>query len=150
MLTLLGGIVATTWQAHRADEQRRRADRRFEDVRRLADSLMGEIHDSVQTLAGSTPTRKLIVSRAIEYLDNLSKDADSAALRLDLATAYSKIGDVQGNPYSANLGDTAGAERATARPKACCVRWPARGRRPRWRPVSPWAKSIVRSAIWPS
>ena len=109
LLTLIGGIVATTWQARRAEEQRRRADRRFEDVRRLADSLMGEIHDSVQTLAGSTPTRKLIVTRALEYLDSLSKEADTPALRRDLAAAYEKIGDVQGNPYYANLGDTDGA-----------------------------------------
>ena len=58
---------------------------------------------------GSTPTRKLIVSRALEYLDNLSKEADKPELRRDLAAAYQKIGDVQGNPYSANLGDTDGA-----------------------------------------
>ena len=109
LAALVGGIVTTSWQAHRAEEQRRRADRRFEDVRRLSDSLMGEIHNSVQTLAGSTPTRKLIVTRALEYLDRLSKDADTPGLRLDLAVAYQKIGDVQGNPYSANLGDTEGA-----------------------------------------
>ena len=116
LLALIGGIAATGWQAHRADVQRRLADaqrlkaeRRFEDVRHLADSLMGEIHDSVQDLAGATPTRKLIVSRALEYLDNLSQDADTPALRLDLAAAYRKIGDVQGNPYGSNLGDTDGA-----------------------------------------
>ncbi len=109
LLALIGGIAATGWQAHRANVQRRMAERRFEDVRHLADSLMGEIHDSVQDLAGATPTRKLIVSRALEYLDNLSRDADTPALRLDLAAAYRKIGDVQGNPYSSNLGDSAGA-----------------------------------------
>ncbi len=109
LLALIGGMVATGWQAHRADVQRRKAEQRFEDVRHLADSLMGEIHDSVQDLAGATPTRKLIVSRALEYLDSLGRDADTPALRLDLATAYRKIGDVQGNPYSSNLGDTDGA-----------------------------------------
>ena len=116
LLTLVGGVVATSWQARRADEQRlqadeqrRKADRRFDDVRALAHSLMFEIHDSVETLAGSTPTRRLIVARALEYLDRLSQDADNSALRLDLADAYEKIGDVQGNPYYANLGDTNGA-----------------------------------------
>ncbi len=109
LLALVGGIAATGWQAHEANVQRRMAERRFEDVRHLADSLMGEIHDSVQDLAGATPTRKLIVSRALEYLDTLSRDADTPALRLDLAAAYRKIGDVQGNPYGSNLGDTDGA-----------------------------------------
>jgi len=102
-LTLVGGIVATAWEA-------RRANRRFNQVRRLANSLMFEIHDSVKDLQGSTPTRRLIVSRALEYLDSLADDAgNNASLQRELATAYEKVGDIQGNPYYANLGDTNGA-----------------------------------------
>jgi tetratricopeptide (TPR) repeat protein len=71
---------------------------------------MFEIHDSVKDLAGSTPTRRLIISRALEYLDSLAHDAGgNIALQRELATAYEKIGDIQGNPYSANIGDTDGA-----------------------------------------
>ena len=110
LLTLICGIAATVWQARRTEQQRARAERRFTEVRRLSNSLMFEIHDSVQNLQGSTPTRKLIVSRALEYLDPLAQESgDDASLQLELATAYEKIGDIQGNPYSANLGDTAGA-----------------------------------------
>jgi serine/threonine protein kinase len=102
VLTLSGGIVATAWQA-------RRAERRFNDVRRLANSLMFEIHDSVAQLQGATPTRRLIVSRALEYLDSLGQEANDPSLQRELATAYEKIGDIQGNPYSENIGDTDGA-----------------------------------------
>jgi non-specific serine/threonine protein kinase/serine/threonine-protein kinase len=109
-LTLLAGIGATAWEARRAERQRVRAEGRFNDVRRLANSLMFEIHDSVQDLQGATPTRRLIVSRALEYLDSLRHEAtDDGSLQKELATAYEKIGDIQGNPYSANLGDTDGA-----------------------------------------
>jgi serine/threonine protein kinase len=109
-LLLIGATIVATWEAHRANEQRILAERRFEQVRRLADSLMFEIHDSVKDLAGSTPTRRLIVSRALEYLDSLAHDAGgNIALQRELATAYEKIGDIQGNPYSANIGDTDGA-----------------------------------------
>jgi len=109
-LFLIGATIVATWQAHRANQQRILAERRFEQVRRLADSLMFEIHDSVKDLAGSTPTRRLIVSRALEYLDSLAHDASgNIALQRELATAYEKIGDIQGNPYSANIGDTDGA-----------------------------------------
>ena len=102
--------VIAIWEAHLANDQRILAERRFEQVRRLADSLMFEIHDSVKDLAGSTPTRRLIVSRALEYLDSLAHDAGgNVALQRELATAYEKIGDIQGNPYSANIGDTDGA-----------------------------------------
>ena len=38
-LTLVGGIIASSWQARIAREQRERAERRFNDVRKLAKSL---------------------------------------------------------------------------------------------------------------
>ncbi|HEY3662037.1 MAG TPA: serine/threonine-protein kinase [Chthoniobacterales bacterium] len=109
-LLLIGATIVATWEAHRANQERVLAERHFQEVRRLANSLMFEIHDSVKDLAGSTPTRRLIVSRALEYLDGLSHDAGgNSALQRELATAYEKIGDIQGNPYSANIGDTNGA-----------------------------------------
>jgi eukaryotic-like serine/threonine-protein kinase len=110
VLTLIVGIGATLWQARRAEDQRARAEKRFGEVRQLANSLMFEIHDSVQNLEGSTATRELIVGKALNYLDSLARDSgDDAELQIDLATAYEKIGTIQGNPYSANLGDTEGA-----------------------------------------
>jgi eukaryotic-like serine/threonine-protein kinase len=103
LLSLIAGIFATTFQA-------RRANHRFNEVRRLANSLMFEIHDSVKDLQGSTPTRRLIVSRALEYLDSLAREAGgNTSLQRELATAYEKVGDIQGNPFYANLGDTDGA-----------------------------------------
>lgn len=114
LLSLIGGIFATTFEA-------RRANRRFNEVRRLANSLMFEIHDSVKDLQGSTPTRRLIVSRALEYLDSLAREAgNNIALQRELATAYEKVGDIQGNPFSANLGDTEGA--LTSYRKALAIR----------------------------
>jgi serine/threonine protein kinase len=102
-LTLLGGILTTLHEA-------RRAERRFNEVRHLANSLMFEIHDSVRDLQGSTPTRRLIVERALQYLDSLSSEGGAEpGLQRELATAYEKVGDIQGNPYTANLGDTDGA-----------------------------------------
>ncbi|MDQ6622616.1 MAG: protein kinase [Verrucomicrobiota bacterium] len=110
LASLLGGILTTSWEASRAEKARALAQGRFEDVRRLAHSLMFEIHDSVADLPGSTPTRKLIVSRALEYLNNLARDAgDDPSLARELASAYVKVGNVQGNPNNSNLGDTTGA-----------------------------------------
>src|SRR6185369_8398694 len=97
-LAILGGVVATLWQARIATAQRARAEQRFNDVRRLASSLLFEIHDSVQNLAGSTPTRQLLVTRGLEYLDSLARESgDDPSLQRELATAYEKVGDIQGN-----------------------------------------------------
>ena len=90
--------------------QKRIAERRFDEVRSLARSVVFELHDAIAPLPGSTAARELLVRRALGYLDNLAAEAeDNEELRSELAGAYMKIGDVQGLPYRANLGDTAGA-----------------------------------------
>ncbi|MBZ5571559.1 MAG: serine/threonine protein kinase [Acidobacteriia bacterium] len=110
VLALLTGMVLTLREARIAQVQRQRAERRFNDVRRLANSLMFEVHDSIKDLPGSTPARKLLVSRALEYLDGLTQEAKGdESLQRELADAYERIGDVQGQPRQANLGDAAGA-----------------------------------------
>jgi len=118
---LASAIALIVREVHIARVERARAERRFQDVRKLANSLMFEIHDSIKDLAGATPARKLLVSRALEYLDSLSQDASGdEALQKELATAYDKVGDVQGNPHNANLGDTPGA--LTSYRKALAIR----------------------------
>jgi non-specific serine/threonine protein kinase/serine/threonine-protein kinase len=109
-LAILGGVIATVHQARIAQANAMRAERRFNDVKKLAHSLMFDIHDSVASLPGATPTLQLLVEDSMEYLDNLAKDASGdISLQRDLATAYEKLGNAQGNPYESNLGDAAGA-----------------------------------------
>ena len=110
LLAIIAGIVATLWQARVAQAERARAEKRFNDVRSLANSFLFEFSPIIENLPGSTPARELLVRRALEYLDNLSQEAGAdAELRRELAKAYEKVGDVQGNPYNPNLGDIKGA-----------------------------------------
>jgi tetratricopeptide (TPR) repeat protein len=110
LAALGGGAWATLSEARRARAAEARAERRFNDVRRLANSYLFEFHDAIRDLPGSTAARALLVKRALEYLDGLSKEAGGdRALRRELADAYQKVGDVQGNPFNANLGDMRGA-----------------------------------------
>jgi tetratricopeptide (TPR) repeat protein len=109
-LSAAAGVVATVRQARIADAQRARAERRFADVRKLANVFLFDVDKAIEPLAGATPARRLLVDKAIEYLGSLAKEAQGdAALQGELATAYLKVADVQGNPYYPNLGDTAGA-----------------------------------------
>lgn len=105
-ITLLGGVVTTTRQARIARAERARAERRFNDVRKLANSLIFEVHDSIQNLPGATPVRKLIVDRALQYLDSLATESrGDVDLQRDLAAAYQRVGLVQGNLFAGNLGN---------------------------------------------
>jgi non-specific serine/threonine protein kinase/serine/threonine-protein kinase len=111
--SLAAGIVATAWQTHVARVERGRAERRFNDVRRMANSFLFEFHDAIQDLPGSTKVRELVVRRATEYLDSLANEsAHDPSLERELALAYDRVGDVKGLPSAANLGDTAGALRS--------------------------------------
>jgi serine/threonine protein kinase/tetratricopeptide (TPR) repeat protein len=107
---LVALMVGVVWEAHIARVQRMKAERRFQDVRALANSLIFDVHDSIQDLAGATVARKLIVDKALQYLDSLDQESQGdASLQRELAEAYKRIGDVQGNEFSANLGDTTNA-----------------------------------------
>ncbi len=117
VIVLIVALLVTVREAHIAGKQAEiaraqsaRAERRFNDVRALANSLMFEIHDSIRDLPGSTPARKLLVDRALQYLDSLSAESgNDLALMREMASAYERVGDVQGDPYRPNLGDIAGA-----------------------------------------
>ena len=109
-VTLLVGIIATAWQASVARAERARAERRFNEVRQLANSFVFEVHDAVVNLPGSTTARSLIVQRGLNYLDSLAQDAaGDRGLQRELAAAYEKLGAVQYTPSVAHLGDLEGA-----------------------------------------
>ncbi len=93
------GVFATLREA-------RLANRRFNDVRKLANSYLFELNDSIERLPGSTPARRLMARRALEYLDSLSAErGNDPALTRELAAAYEKVADIQGRPEAANLAD---------------------------------------------
>jgi eukaryotic-like serine/threonine-protein kinase len=101
--SLVAGSVVSVWQA-------RRAERRFEQVRSLANSLIYDVHDEIRELPGSTKARQKIVATGLQYLRGLTGEAGGdPQLRRDIAAAYVRIGDVQGGVLASNLGDVQGA-----------------------------------------
>jgi serine/threonine protein kinase/tetratricopeptide (TPR) repeat protein len=101
--TLAAGIVVSLREASVAQENLLQA-------RRLANAFVFNVHDAVRDLPGSTHARRLIITTGLEYLDALAKNSRSDwNLRAELAAAYRRIGDVQGDVMQANLGKTAEA-----------------------------------------
>jgi tetratricopeptide (TPR) repeat protein len=109
-LTVTGGVATTLWEARIAVRERARAESRFNDVRKLANFFLFEFDDAIRNLPGSTPARALVVKRALEYLDGLAADArGNRSLQMEIASAYQRVGEVQGDPMFPNLGDSKGA-----------------------------------------
>ena len=109
-LTLAVGVIGVLWQARVANEERRKADARSADLRELSNSLLSELDEAIKDLPGSTGAQKLLVTRVLEHLDRMAKDAQGdRQTQLDLVDAYVRLGNLQGNAYDQNLGDPAGA-----------------------------------------
>jgi serine/threonine protein kinase/tetratricopeptide (TPR) repeat protein len=107
---LIAGMLVTLREARIARANELRAERRFNEVRALANSLMFEVHDSIRDLPGATAARKLIIQRAQEYLDSLAQESKSdPKLLRELAAAYARLASVQGNARDANEGETSKA-----------------------------------------
>ena len=109
-LALAIGVGQIAREAHIARIERQRAENRFNDVHHIANSLIFDTDNAIANLPGSTAARKLVVDNAVHYLDTLAREAKgNLTLQRELANAYRKLGDVQGNPSQPNLGDTAAA-----------------------------------------
>ncbi len=101
--SLVGGIVIAVSQA-------RRAERRLTQMVELANRSLFDVHSAIERLPGATEARREIVKTTVAFLENLSKDVgNNDDVRLSLATAYWRLGDVQGYPDKPNLGDMKGA-----------------------------------------
>ena len=117
--TVVGGAIATAWQAREAHvqarlahEAQRRAERRFSEVRQLANALLFEYHDAIKDLPRATAVRERLVRDALDYLNGLAQEAaGDASLQRELALAYRRVAEVQGVPVGTapSLGDTGGA-----------------------------------------
>lgn len=115
-LSLTAGMAVAAWQARIAQVQRLRAEKRFHDVRQLAHAFLFDFHDAIQNLPGATPARRLVVDKALEYLNSLSQEAaGDRELERELTEAYLRVGDVEGGTGVPNLGDKTGALRSYER-----------------------------------
>ncbi|MBI5083846.1 MAG: serine/threonine protein kinase [Acidobacteria bacterium] len=103
LVSILAGSGGALWQA-------RRAERRFQEVRQLANAFVFQFEQQVRDLPGATRARQFIVHTAIGYLERLAAESGGdPGLQQELAAAYRKISEVQFDPSASSLGDLAGA-----------------------------------------
>ena len=98
-------LIASAWIAR---TQQLVAEKRFQDLRQFANFALTDLDDAMR--AGVTPARKKLVGKATEYLDALAREArNDPSIQRDLIGGYIKMGDVQGNLYVSNVGESSGA-----------------------------------------
>lgn len=96
VLGLAVGLLAALWQASVARRERAVAERRFDDVHEMSESLVFDLYDAIRNVPGTLAAQELLLSRTLKFLDRLGADASAdSALQLDTADAYERIGAIQ-------------------------------------------------------
>jgi serine/threonine protein kinase/tetratricopeptide (TPR) repeat protein len=108
---------ALTVSLDRETAARELAEERFEQVRSLANEVLGPISKEVKNLAGATEARRMMIEAGRKYLDDLQSQAgDNDGLRHDIAIGHEQLGDLLGGHRTGNIGmiDEARVRYATA------------------------------------
>jgi serine/threonine protein kinase len=99
-VVLAGTILFYSWQS-------RLADRRIKETEKLADSAISDISEKLQQSSVPVETQAALFRSALQYLDQLRKSSgNEPRLLLKLSRAYARVGDLEGSPYVANLGNS--------------------------------------------
>jgi tetratricopeptide (TPR) repeat protein len=115
-VTLLVATGVSAAMALQAERERALADRRFEQVRGIANAMMFDVHDAVKQLPGSLEARRLILDRSLEFLEAMDAEAGGdPALAKDLAIGYGRVGEALDDWNGPAIHDFATANRLYAR-----------------------------------
>ncbi|MBV9301145.1 MAG: protein kinase [Acidobacteriaceae bacterium] len=113
LLVLVMGVAVSTFEAIHARQARQvalrerdLAERRFEDVHKMAREVIFNLQNQLAAIPGTTQVRRDLTAVAINYLDALARDATAdISLQGELVGAYLRIGNIQGDTGTENLGD---------------------------------------------
>jgi tetratricopeptide (TPR) repeat protein len=105
---LIVSAVVTTWKWRAAEENLRIAEMRYGALRGFAHTILSGLNQPSSPT--QTETSRLISQVTVDYLDQLGRErVPDDQLQMDMATAYTKLGDVEGIDAGPNQGNTGAA-----------------------------------------
>lgn len=115
-LGLLLALAVTAALYRRAEIARQSEAERFAQVRSLARYQLFDLYEAVANLPRSTPVREEMVSKAQRYLEELRLLGNASPdLVIETAESFRRLGDIQGGPGIANIGNKEAAKTSYAR-----------------------------------
>jgi hypothetical protein len=122
-VTVLGSLTLGLYAANR---QRSIAQRRFTQVRQLANEFI-RLDEEIRNVPGATRARLHIVAQSLKYLAGLGSEArNELDLAVEIAEGYLRVARVQGVPAAlANFGEFAAAEESLRKAREFCRCSPA-------------------------
>ena len=109
LLSMAAGFGAARWQAGQTATAEAVAERRADEIRTLASSLVGDLDQDIAGLAGSDPVREDALRRALATLERLAAESEQNEEYLaPMALGHRKLAEL------AMLRDDGGTARAQA------------------------------------
>lgn len=111
-LVVMLGAGGMSWQAAAKQNEKAKAERRLSEIRALATTTL-ERQAELAKLSGTMEVRKKLIEDTISQLETMSSEStEDFSLQAEIAAAYVQIGDIQGQPFAANLGDSEAAQKS--------------------------------------
>ncbi len=111
LLALVIALILIAWLYARAESARLDAEKRFADVRALANYMLFDLDSSLELTPGTTAARREMLDRSQQYLDALAQTAGSnQELQREVAVGLARLAEVQGVPGKAHVGDPKAAK----------------------------------------
>ena len=99
IVVVVCAILFDSWQS-------RRAARKVNQIETLADSTISDMTEKLQNSSASVETQAALFHAELQYLDQLRQSSGNEPhVLLKLVKAYERVGDLEGSPFGANLGD---------------------------------------------
>ena len=99
LIVVIGAVIFDSWRSQRAD-------RKVKQIETLTDSAISDMTEKLQQSSTSVETQAALFHSALQYLDQLRQSSgNDPHVLLDLAKAYERVGDLEGSPFVANLGN---------------------------------------------
>lgn len=103
VLAIAIGLGMALWQAREAQLARDAAEATLADIRTITRDLVLRFGDAVTWLPGGMKIKEELLGDALRTLDRLARDSDPA-LRAEVAGAYARLAELQGNDQTLTLG----------------------------------------------
>lgn len=122
-LSLLVAALVTALIANaRAQTAREEAERRFDQTRAIARTLLFDVYDDVSRVPGSTHARERLARTGLAYLEALSDHPNAPVeVRIEAGRGYLRLAQVMGGGLSSQLGRYENANALLARADSIIV-----------------------------
>ena len=105
-ISIVLGIIGTTWGMVEANRQKNLAEDRYEAVLDISREVLGDFYSGVVKLNAGIEVRQLVLDSSMSHLDELEESAGATSeIRATKAKTHALLSQLFGSLTAANLGD---------------------------------------------